>query len=122
MGSPWCYQFRLDARGVLAHSWFRTHLGAAVIAEDMGDRIVGYNTKFRRTLKASIYGSLFITSLRSVSARSQTRCVCEDKAVVGSALRGPALSSTRAHVTGSPCHPHAPSPFGWLCHQICGIL
>jgi hypothetical protein len=69
-------QFRLDARGVLNHAWFTAHLSGGVIAADMGDRITGYNNKYRRKLKASIYGSMFIAGLLSVSARSQTRCGC----------------------------------------------
>ena len=65
-------QQRLDARGIVAHPWFQAQLPSTVICSDMGTRISGYQDKYRRKLKASIYGSFFVTSLRSMSAVSLT--------------------------------------------------
>ena len=80
-----CPQHRLDARGILSHEWFRAQLSQTVIAEDMGQRIGGFNNKFRRKLKASLISSLFVVSL-SMSMRSRgSRCegliVCVDDSV-----------------------------------------
>jgi hypothetical protein len=63
-------QHRLDAKGILEHSWFAAQLSDSVIARDMGERIIGYQAKYRKKLKASIYGSLFVSTLRSMSART----------------------------------------------------
>ena len=64
-------QKRLDARGILAHPWFGVALlNDRVISEDMGARIREYQVKYRRKLKASFYGSVFVQSLRSMSAAS----------------------------------------------------
>ncbi len=65
-----CAQQRLDADGILTHDWFSTRLSSTPISSDINLKISGFQIKYRRKLKASIYGSMFVASLRSMSAKS----------------------------------------------------
>ena len=88
-------QHRLDSRGIVAHEWFQARLPSKVLSEEMGSRISGYQVKYRRKLKASIYGSFFVASLRSMSALSLSmRCV--------------AVAWEKGHTPLFCCHPHHP--------------
>ncbi len=69
-------QNRLDARGILSHPWFTQPLPENVFsphATGLSARIARYQAKYRKKLKTSMLGTLFVTALRTMSTASSLR-------------------------------------------------